>query len=375
MPGNTENLILAGLANINATGNAGANVMTGNSGANVLNGGLGNDTLNGGAGNDVLRGGFGNDALAGGLDNDYYYAEHVGDVITELAGEGADTIETALANYVMPAHTENLILTGSANINATGNVGANVMTGNSGANVLTGGGGGDTLDGSFGNDTLNGGDGNDVLRGGFGNDAMTGGLGDDYYHAAHAGDVVTELAGQGTDTVETALANYVMVANTENLVLSGSADINATGTTAANVMTGNSGANTLNGGSGNDVLQGAGGRDLLTGGGGLDRFVFTSLADSAVAFAGRDSINTFAHGDKIDLSAIDANVNVAGDQAFTWSPGGLTGVAGQLYVQQNAARSWTVWADVNGDGNADFALNIYGAPALNNGIFAWDFIM
>jgi Ca2+-binding RTX toxin-like protein len=140
-------------------------------------------------------------------------------------------------------------------------------------------------------------------------------------------------------------------------------------------MTGNAGANTLIGGQGDDVLRGMDGKDLLSGRGGFDEYVFTSLADSAVLFAGRDAITVFAHGDKINLSAIDANVNVAGDQAFTWTPGGFTGIAGQLYVQQNAARSWTVWADVDGDANADFALNIYGSIALNNGISAWDFIL
>jgi hypothetical protein len=43
-------------------------------------------------------------------------------------------------------------------------------------------------------------------------------------------------------------------------------------------------------------------------------------------------------------------------------------------VQQNASHSYTVWGDVNGDSVADFAINIYGAPALD-AIYAWDFIL
>lgn len=56
-----KNLNLLGIASINGTGNALANVINGGSGNNKLVGGDGNDTLAGGLGADVLKGGAGAD--------------------------------------------------------------------------------------------------------------------------------------------------------------------------------------------------------------------------------------------------------------------------------------------------------------------------
>ena len=87
------------------------------------------------------------------------------------------------------------------------------------------------------------------------------------------------------------------------------------------------------GGIGNDTLAGGGGADTLTGGAGANRFVF-SVAD----LGSSDEITDFshAHGDKIDLSAIDANSGVAGDQAFSFiGTGGSTHVAGQLHYSSS----------------------------------------
>ena len=87
---NVENLLLAGTAAINGTGNALANTLTGNSGDNVLSGMAGNDTINGGAGNDTIIGGLGMDIMTGGLGNDSFVFASIND--TGRTTATADTI-------------------------------------------------------------------------------------------------------------------------------------------------------------------------------------------------------------------------------------------------------------------------------------------
>ena len=95
-------------------------------------------------GNNILSGGTGNDTMIGGLGNDTYVVDAVGDVVTELAGEGTDTVQSSVS-YTLSDNVENLQLTGTAAINATGNTLDNVLTGNSGNNILSGGAGNDTM--------------------------------------------------------------------------------------------------------------------------------------------------------------------------------------------------------------------------------------
>ena len=179
------------------------------------------------------------------------------------------------------------------------------LTGTSSANQLTGGSGNDSLSGLGGNDTLVGNGGNDTLNGGTGTDTMSGGEGDDTYVVNATTDVVTEQADQGTDTVN-ASVTYTLSANVENLVLTGTGNINGTGNTLNNTLTGNPGNNTLSGGNGDDILVGGAGRDTLTGSSDADVFRFSSLSDSLLFSPGtttsaRDRITDLAIGvDSID---------------------------------------------------------------------------
>jgi len=138
---------------------------------------------------------------------------------------------------------------------------------------LVGSGGNDTLFGDFHDNLLTGQEGNDTLDGGAGADTLNGGAGDDTYVVDSTSDVVTEQAGQGSDTIRTTLASYSLAAlfNVENLIYTGA--VNFTGT-------GNTLANTLTGGAGNDTLDGGASNDTINGGAGIDKVIFSSTRAS-----------------------------------------------------------------------------------------------
>lgn len=197
---NVENLVLAGSANRNGTGNALDNVITGNSG---------NNTLNGGAGNDYLDGGTGSDSLIGGLGDDTFVVNSGNDSVNEQSGAGNDTVRSSIS-HTLGTNVENLILTGTSTINGTGNALANVMYGNGANNTLTAAGGNDLANGGAGNDTLRGDAGNDVLEGMDGNDTLSDTGGNNYLNGFAGTDTLTGgsgkellIGGAGNDTLAT----------------------------------------------------------------------------------------------------------------------------------------------------------------------------
>jgi Ca2+-binding RTX toxin-like protein len=273
--------------NQSITGNEANNVLDGGGGNDVIDGRSGADMLIGGVGDDDLTGGAGADTLTGGVGNDGYRVD-VLDTVIELAGEGVDNVY-ANFSYTLGANLENLWLGGSGNIDGTGNAMGNSIEGNEGANWLDGGAGIDVLRGMGGNDTLFGGSENDAMDGGTGADTMIGGAGDDEYRVDDAGDVITELAGEGTDFVVSS-ASYVLSANVEDLYLaSGTAALDG-GTEIANRISGNDGVNRLSGGGGNDRMMSYGGNDVLDGGTG---------ADILAGGAGDDIYHVDDNGDEI----------------------------------------------------------------------------
>ena len=367
---NVENGVITGtVAGLNLTGNGEANVLTGNALANKLTGGPGNDTLNGLDGNDTLDGGPGNDSLVGGPGNDTYVVDNAADVISENVAEGSDLVNvafTAAGTYVLSDNLENATVTGTvAGINITGNGGANLLTGSALANTLDGADGNDTLNGGGGNDSLYGGDGNDSLDGGDGNDllfawgedsplglssdtnTLRGGNGNDYYIIDSYSDTVIETsASGGIDTVITSpLLTYTLPDYVENLIFDhdspppGAYDYTGTGNALANTITSQTGNDTLSGlagndtldsGSGNDNLIGGTGSDSLVGGLGNDVFDFNALSELGLG-ATRDVISGWNAGDQIDLTTIDWNTTLSGDQAFNFiGASAFTATAGQV---------------------------------------------
>ncbi len=143
--------LAANVEDLDLVGNAFSG--TGNTLANVIRAGAGNQSLSGGAGNDTLVGGAGIDTLTGGAGNDSYEVEGA-DVVVEAADGGTSDLVLATASFVLPAEVEALWLSGSADIDGTGNAGANFLLGNAGANRLDGGAGSDTLAGGDGADTF-----------------------------------------------------------------------------------------------------------------------------------------------------------------------------------------------------------------------------
>jgi Ca2+-binding RTX toxin-like protein len=194
-------------------------VVTGNELNNVI--AIVDSTFNGEASNDILDGGLGADTMNGSYGADTYIVDNVGDVVIETDATytgGIDTVKSSVS-YALATNVENMILTGVAAINATGNELNNVLTGNSANNLLSGGLGNDTLTGNAGNDVLEGADGNDTMsdtagnnlfNGGAGTDTMTGsagnelfvgGLGNDTITTGTGADIIAFNKGDGVDTV------------------------------------------------------------------------------------------------------------------------------------------------------------------------------
>jgi Ca2+-binding RTX toxin-like protein len=243
---------------------------------------------------------------------------------------------------MLKANVENLLLTGTANINGTGNASGNNLTGNSGAN------------------TLSGLDGNDFINGGEGADRMFGGIGDDIYLVDNAADMASEVEDAGTDTVMSSVTHSLR-ANVENLVLVGNAAIKGKGNTLGNTLTGNIGDNTLDGDAGSDIINGGAGRDVLFGGADADTFVFAHVGDTGPG-TNRDQIRDFAAGDLIDLTGMEAETGVAfdfiGGSAFS-------GIAGEVRQAASGANT-LVFGDTNGDTVADFSILLTGTHTLQS---------
>lgn len=151
----------------------------------------------------------------------------------------------------------------------------------------------------------------------------------------------------------------------QSIARSASWGTDVSGTSGNDTLTGDSRSNTIWGHAGSDVLTGNAGNDTLWGGAGPDRFVFSSTN------IGTDRIKDFAKGDRIDLSGIDANTKLAGNQVFNFIGSAWLGSAGDLGFYRDARGHTSVQGDVNDDGKYDFNIQLDGHYSFT----ASDFIL
>ncbi|MDX0948985.1 protease [Sinorhizobium medicae] len=323
----------------------------------------GNDTINGGSLADLLLGFGGNDVINGNGGNDILWGYDGADTIT--GGSGQDEINGG-AGYDTASYAT-----------AAASVVANLFapSGNAGdaygdtfryIENLTGSRFSDTLTGDKWVNILTGGDGNDVLTGGAGADKLYGGSGWDTasYANASAG-VVANLGSSSGNTGDAAGDVYSSI---ENLVGSGHAD-ELYGTGGMNSITGGAGDDIIASGWGNDSIYGGAGADRLVGGAGADKFLFKALSDSKATSS--DSIFDFlpSEQDRIDVSAIDANWKVSGNEAFTFvGTASFTGAGGEFRYVKHASDTY-IHGDVNGDKVSDFKIHLDDAMILTKDYF------
>jgi serralysin len=188
------------------------------------------------------------------------------------------------------------------------------------------------------------------------------------YTIANGVTIENARGGSGDDTV---------TGNSANNTLDGGLGIDTIfGDAGEDLIRGGGGNDKLSGGDDNDILTGGRGHDKLTGGTGFDVFDFNRDRESGPTGSTRDVITDFKHGqDRIDLFDIDANAKKGHDQAFKFIGGkDFHHVAAELHFTKvnypgKAHDTTLVEGDVNGDGRADFQIELKGLISLTKGDF------
>ncbi len=320
----------------------------GGAGSDLLDGGSGVDELRGGSGADFIYGGTGADGMWGDTGNDTFFVDNAQDKVFEDSGEGYDLIYTSVS-YVLAAgeHIEGLRTSndnGTASINLTGNELANTLVGNAGANILNGRAGADRMSGLGGDDT---------------------------YVVDHAGDTVSEVAGNGIDLVKSSVT-YTLSANVEILSLEGRGAINGTGNDLANTLLGNGGSNILNGRAGADRMSGYGGNDtyIVDNAGDVVREGAGSGIDTVQTAVSR---NLEANVERMTLLGT-ANLNAGGNGLANVLVGNtganrLNGAAGSDTLTGGQANDVFVFSSALGSSNIDTITDFSNSGGNNDTIW------
>ena len=272
-------------------------------------------------GDDIIFGRFGDDTISGHGGVDFMDGECGVDTISYVYSTGGWQID--LLNETSESLNGPTVETIRGFENVWGSQGNDRIYGTNGANDLEGEAGNDTIVGRGGNDTLEGESGNDSLLGGDGNDSILGSNGHD----------------------------------------------------------------TLNGGAGNDRLVGGLGVDRMVGGAGSDTFVFTSTTESPGFFSnllfpdtivGFDGVGAWIGTggpipqDVIDLSAIDANTSLPGNQKFVFlgdlPVDATVTTAARLWVTEVGSDTY-LFGNTDGDGTRELVIRIDDGDTR-----AWEYI-
>jgi Ca2+-binding RTX toxin-like protein len=287
-------------------------------------------------------------------------------------------------NYIFDLTTDSNYNFGLEDDRVVGLGGNDVIRTGAGNDHLEGGDGTNSYYDGDGNDTVLGGSGMDIARVDAGNDIYYGEGGSDtlYFYQIHYGfNGSFKLATQGvrvdlSRTSEQDLGEFGIdrFFSFENVV----------GTFGNDTFLGTNGVNAITGLDGNDILYGRGGNDLLDGGEGVDTLIggigaddivasngatenyrdlvrYESLKDSGTTAATRDNILSFKRGqDKIDLSKLDANLGLKGNQAFKVVKG-FTKAFGEIKLVKSGADT-LVQIDGDKDNSVDMTIlvkNVY----------------
>lgn len=259
-----------------------------------------------------------------------------------------------------------------------------VFVGDDTSESLDGLGGDDQIDGAGGSDFIIGGEGNDSLAGGVGDDIINGGQGADQIDGGAGTDIADysnavqrvrvdlqgALAGLGDAAGDTLHSIENIIGGRSNDDLRGDAGANEIdGGLSSDQLHGRAGDDTLNGERGVDKLYGNAGGDVMSGGEGNDRFIYFRASDSRAD--NRDTILDFETGDRIEISRLDANTGIGGNQAFEFiARAGFSGDGGELrFFQSTGGNRTVIQADADGDGTAEFEIALNGLIDLTAGDF------